>query len=96
MGSLVSALDWKFMSKEFLEIVELPDGRIILRRSEEEPPMVTLTFSKEAREFLKGKYIDVAKSMFHAGLQTAGQLAAEDFVEEEDEEQLDSKDHTLH
>lgn len=83
------------MSKEFLEIVELPDGRIILRRSEDEPPMVTLMFSKEAREFLKGKYIDVAKSMFHAGLQTAGQLAAEDFVEE-DEDLADTEQHTLH
>lgn len=83
------------MSKEFLEIVELPDGRIILRRSEDEPPMVTLMFSKEARELLKGKYIDVAKSMFHAGLQTAGQLAAEDFVEE-DEDLADTEQHTLH
>lgn len=83
------------MSKEFLEIVELPDGRIILRRSEEEPPMVTLTFSKEARELLKGKYIDVAKSMFHAGLQTAGQLLAEDF-EEGDEESTGATNHTLH
>lgn len=78
------------MSKEFLEIVELPDGRIILRRSEEESPMVTLTFSKEAREFLKERYIDVAKSMFHAGLVTAGQIVDEDLADD------DEQQHTLH
>ncbi len=74
------------MSKAFLEIVELPDGSIILRRSEEEEAMVTLTFSKEARGFLRERYIDVAKSMFHAGLQTAGEVLDEMSPEDEQEE----------
>lgn len=82
------------MSSAFLEIVELPDGRIVLRRSEEEAALVTLTFSSEARGFLKARYIDIAKEMFHAGLLAAGHLAEEDVLSEADVE--DSAEHTLH
>lgn len=83
------------MSSAFLEIVELPDGRIVLRRSEEEEPLVTLTFSNETKEVLKERYIDVAKAMFHAGLQEAGNLNDEDlFLDEEDSSE--EKPHILH
>ncbi len=67
-----------YMSSTFLEIVELPDGRIVLRRSDEEVPMVTLSFSGEAREFLRDRYVDVARIMFHAGLEAAGQLMSDE------------------
>lgn len=82
------------MSSAFLEIVELPDGRIVLRRSEEEDPLVTLTFSSETRGFLKARYIDVAKEMFHAGLLAAGHLAEEEALAEVDSD--DPSGHTLH
>ena len=81
------------MSNAFLEIVELPDGRIVLRRSEEESPLVTLNFSTEAREFLQERYIDVARAMFHAGLDAAGHLAEDETFESEDVEPVS---HTLH
>lgn len=81
------------MSTAFLEIVELSDGRIVLRRSEEENPLVTLSFSSEAREFLHDRYIDVARAMFHAGLEAAGQLAEDESV---DSEEMDTVQHTLH
>ena len=84
------------MTRELLEIVELPDGKIILRRGEEEAPIVTLTFSREARDFLKERYIDVAKSMFHAGLQTAGQLHDDEQEELDALESLDPATHTIH
>jgi len=87
------------MTRELLEIVELPDGKIVLRRSEKDAPIVTLTFSREARDFLKERYIDVAKSMFHAGLQTAGQLEGGAEVEIEEVEEQDmpvAGKHTLH
>lgn len=83
----------RIMSKAFLEIVELPDGRIVLRRSEEESPLVTLNFSGEAREFLQDRYIDVARAMFHAGLEAAGHLAEDEAVESEE---VESVQHTLH
>lgn len=38
----------------FLEIVELPDGRIELRRAEDEGSLVTLDFSEDAKVFLQG------------------------------------------
>ncbi len=82
------------MSSAFLEIVELADGKIVLRRAEEESPLVTLTFSSEARGFLKARYIDIAKEMFHAGLLAAGHLAEEEAVSEVDED--DPAGHTLH
>ena len=74
------------MSSAFLEIVELPDGRIVLRRAEEDTALVTLTFSAQARDFLKARYIDIAKEMFHAGLMAAGQLAEEDSFEDSDDD----------
>lgn len=83
----------KIMSKAFMEIVELPDGRIVLRRSEEENPLVILSFSGEAREFLQERYIDVARAMFHAGLEAAGHLAEDEAI---DSEEMDPVQHTLH
>ncbi|MDY7219050.1 hypothetical protein TOI97_05620 [Denitrificimonas sp. JX-1] len=82
------------MSSALLEIVELPDGRIVLRRSEEDTALVTLTFSSEAKGFLKASYIDIAKEMFHAGLLAAGHLAEEEASNDLDEN--DPAGHTLH
>ena len=38
-----------FMPTSFLEIVELPDGRIELRRAEDEGSLVILDFSEDAK-----------------------------------------------
>lgn len=84
------------MSSAFLEIVELEDGRIVLRRSEEEAPMVTLSFSGEAKEFLQGRYVDVARAMFHAGLEMAGQLMADEAPAQDAEAEGEPAVHTLH
>lgn len=81
------------MPEDFLEIVELPDGRIVLRRSGEEAPLVTLSFSGEARDFLQERYIDVARAMFHAGLDAVGHLAED---EAHDSEEIFPVRHTLH
>lgn len=53
------------MSATFLEIVELPSGEIVLRRSDEESaePLVTMTFSQELLEFLQGDQFEVARIM---------------------------------
>ena len=44
------------MPTSFLEIVELPDGRIELRRAEDEGSLVTLDFSEDAKAFLPVSY----------------------------------------
>jgi hypothetical protein len=63
------------MPTSFLEIVELADGRIALRRADDEAALVTLEFSGDAKAFLQGQYIEVAKAMISVGVQMAGQLA---------------------
>lgn len=56
-----------FMPTSFLEIVELPDGRIELRRAEDEGSLVTLDFSEDAKVFLQGQHVEVAKAMLSVG-----------------------------
>ncbi len=63
------------MPTSFLEIVEMPDGRIVLRRADEEEALVTLEFSGDAKDFLQGQHVEVAKAMFNVGVQMAGRLA---------------------
>ncbi|MBD9481717.1 hypothetical protein IB229_01930 [Pseudomonas sp. PDM14] len=63
------------MPTSFLEIVELPDGRIALRRAEDEETLVTLDFSADAKAFLQGHHVEVAKAMLNVGVQMAGRLA---------------------
>ncbi|WP_263264950.1 hypothetical protein [Pseudomonas sp. RIT-PI-S] len=67
------------MSTSFLEIVELPDGRIELRRAEDEGSLVTLNFSEDAKAFLQGQHVEVAKAMLSVGVQMAGKLVEGDF-----------------
>jgi hypothetical protein len=72
------------MPTSFLEIVELPDGRIELRRAEDEGSLVTLNFSEDAKAFLQGQHVEVAKAMLSVGVQMAGRLA-EGELEKDDE-----------
>src|SRR5690606_24953222 len=54
----------RLMPTSFLEIVELPDGSIVLRRAEDEGVLVTLDFSEDAKVFLQGQHVEIAKAMF--------------------------------
>ncbi|MFK0572724.1 hypothetical protein [Endozoicomonas sp.] len=62
------------MSASFLEIVELPSGEIVLRRSDEEnaEPLVTMSFSQELLEFLQGDQFEVARAMLDACIAEVG------------------------
>ena len=71
------------MPTSFLEIVELPDGSIVLRRAENEEVLVTLDFSEDAKVFLQGQHVEGAKAMFSVGVQMAGQMAEGELVHEE-------------
>ncbi|MBB3101750.1 hypothetical protein [Azomonas macrocytogenes] len=75
------------MPTSFLEIVELPDGRLVLRRAEDEAVLVTLDFSDQAKQFLQGQHVEVAKAMFSTGVQMAGRMTdgEQDELEGEDE-----------
>jgi hypothetical protein len=71
------------MPTAFLEIVELPDGRIVLRRGDDQEALVTLEFSADARGFLQGHQVEVAKAMLNVGVQMAGRLAEGDLLNDE-------------
>lgn len=76
------------MPTSFLEIVELPDGRIVLRRAEDEEVLVTLDFSKDAKLFLQGQHVEIAKAMFNVGVQMAGRMSEGDFERDDDESRV--------
>ncbi|GGJ81364.1 hypothetical protein [Pseudomonas matsuisoli] len=76
------------MSTSFLEIVELPDGRIALRRAEDEQTLVELNFTDEAKAFMQGHHVEVAKAMLSVGVQMAGELAENDFQQDESDRVL--------
>jgi hypothetical protein len=71
------------MPTAFLEIVELPDGRVVLRRGDDKESLVTLEFSADARAFLQGQQVEVAKAMLNVGVQMAGRLAEGDLLDEQ-------------
>lgn len=73
------------MPTSFLEIVELPDGRIVLRRAEDEEVLVTLDFSDDAKLFLQGQHVEIAKAMFNVGVQMAGRMTEGEFDRDAEE-----------
>lgn len=72
------------MPTSFLEIIELPDGRIVLRRADDEGVLATLDFSDEAKTFLQGQHVEIAKAMFAVGVQMAGQMVEGDLLQDDD------------
>ena len=56
------------------ELVVLDDGEIALQRSGSDEPLVRISFSPTVLAYLDGKYVDVAKSMMDAGIQTVFEI----------------------
>lgn len=78
------------MSK-YLELVEISDGVIVLRRSDsKESPLVKIEFSKEVKNLLNGMEFDVAKEMIKSGIETLNtDIDIESFDDELTEHLLD-------
>ena len=58
------------MSK-YLELVEISEGVIVLRRSDAiDSPLVKIEFSGDVKSLLNGMEFDVAKEMIKAGIET--------------------------
>lgn len=81
------------MPTAFLEIVELSDGRIMLRRGDDAGALITLEFSEDAKAFMQGKHIEIAKAMLSLGIELANNLDELEFVNDEPEE---PEPHILH
>lgn len=63
------------ISTSFLEIIELENGEVVLRRQDEpEPPLVRINFSEEAKLILNENTPDIGRVMIGAGLRAVGKL----------------------
>lgn len=81
------------MPSTLLEIIELSNGDIVLRRADEDgEPLVNIHFSKECRHYIGENQLDIAKVMLQAGIQAAAQMEERLALETEDE----TVEHTLH
>jgi hypothetical protein len=82
----------------YLELAQLPDGSIVLRRSDDhENPIVKIDFSKESKEFLQGQELTVAKEMIRAGIESvSGNVNDVDEFFENQKEILAKKPVILH
>ena len=55
----------------YLELAQLPDGTIVLRRSDDhDNPIVKIEFSGESKDFLQGQELNVAKEMIRAWIES--------------------------
>jgi len=58
------------MSESRIELVQLPNGDIALRRSDKpEEPLVTISISEQVEDLLPMDKIDIAQSMVEAGIE---------------------------
>tara|TARA_B100000963_G_scaffold145560_1_gene126760 strand:+ start:136 stop:393 length:258 start_codon:yes stop_codon:yes gene_type:complete len=84
--------------KNYLELAQLPDGTIVLRRSDDpDNPIVKIDFSKESKNFLQGQELNVAKEMIRAGIESvSGNVSdLEDFFDKQ-KEAISKKQNILH
>lgn len=72
----------------YLELVELPNGDIVLQRSDDDgEPLVVISFSEESRQFMTASPLEVARAMIQAGIQVAaddGGMAIEEEIEDDE------------
>lgn len=77
------------MASSRLEIVELPSGEIVLRRTDGEgEPFVRIQFSSEAKNLLGEASLDLGKAMIGAGVQIVGHM----YTREEGQQPQDDAD----
>ena len=82
----------------YLELAQLPDGIIVLRRSDDhDNPIVRNEFSNESKDFLQGQELVVAKEMIRAGIESvSGNVSDVDEFFEKQREKFSKKQNTVH
>lgn len=70
----------------FLEIVQQEDGEFVLKRMDEEAPLVTIQFSEEVSAYLQGHEVEIAKAMIGAGVEMASARSKAAHAEREENE----------
>lgn len=97
MEPLLPSLREVPVQSSLLEIVELPNGDIVLRRvGDDSEDLMRIHFTARAREYMPEGRLEVARVMIHAGIQAAAELsggqAELDYVSDEDTQDY----HTIH
>ena len=82
----------------YLELAQLPDGTIVLRRSDDHKnPIVKIEFSRESKDFLQGQELGVAKEMIRAGIESvSGSVSDLDEFFEKQIESFSKKQNIIH
>lgn len=66
------------MASSLYEIVVLPDGEVVLQRSNaKDEPLIRINFSDEAVLYLGDSSVDIARIMIDAGIEAVEQLSLE-------------------
>ena len=89
------------MSDMFLEIIELEDGQIALRRADsDDAPIMKISFSDDVRAQLEDECIDVAKVMLTAGIHMISDLnvkaASSSVLDIDTEDETESQPQIIH
>ena len=82
----------------YLELAQLSDGTIVLRRSDDkENPLVKIKFSGESKQILPGQQLHIAKEMIRAGIESiSGNVSDFDEFFESQLDNIKKKEVTLH
>jgi hypothetical protein len=73
---VICLVEW-FSCMAVFEIVELSDGDIALKRSDDVDgePLVRITFSGDAKSSFPQQHVEIAKAMIEAGVRKVGELS---------------------
>lgn len=73
------------------EIVELPDGDVVLRRVDDEDaePLVKIHFSAESLDYLGESKFAIARAMIEAGMDAATDETSDDVPDSAHEDQVE-------
>jgi|TARA_B110000003_G_scaffold252078_1_gene266309 hypothetical protein len=85
-------------TSNYLELAQLPDGSIVLRRSDDhDNPIVRIEFSNESKDFLQGQELTVAKEMIRAGIESvSGNVSDLDDFFDKQREKFSKKQNIVH
>jgi hypothetical protein len=88
----------RLVSSSFLEIIELPNGDIVLQRADGEgDPILNISFSDESKTYMPKGRMDIARAMIHAGIQAVAEMSgAQADIDMFSEELEETSEHTIH
>jgi hypothetical protein len=95
---MLSFKEYMKQTSNYLELAQLSDGTIVLRRSDDhDNPIVKIEFSNESKDFLQGQELTVAKEMIRAGIESvSGNVSDLDDFFDKQRENFSKKQNIVH